>query len=37
LTLADAEHSGLANHPLLGIVEIDAATREWLRDVALET
>lgn len=34
LTLADAEHSGLANHPTLGLVEVTAQTRAWLNEVA---
>jgi hypothetical protein len=34
LSLADATHSGLANHPDLGLVETDPQTREWLASVA---
>ena len=34
LDLADADHSGLANHPTLGLVSIDPQTREWLQSVA---
>lgn len=30
LALASAPHSGLANHPRLGLVETDDATRAWL-------
>ena len=32
--LASAEHSGLANHPTLGLVRTDHKTREWLAAVA---
>ena len=32
--LATAEHSGLANHPTLGLVQTDHKTREWLAAVA---
>jgi hypothetical protein len=34
LEVADAEHSGLANHPGLGLVQINPATRAWLSEVA---
>jgi hypothetical protein len=34
LELAAATHSGLANHPRLGLVETDEPTRAWLRTVA---
>lgn len=34
LALADADHSGLANHPRLGLVQLDSETRAWLSDVA---
>lgn len=34
LALADADHSGLANHPTLGLVDLDVPTREWLNDLA---
>lgn len=34
LRLAGAEHSGLANHPTLGLVSLDGRTREWLRSVS---
>lgn len=34
LTLADATHSGLANHRRLGLPEVSAQTREWLSQVA---
>lgn len=34
LDLADADHSGLANHPRLGLVHLDAHTRAWLNEVA---
>ena len=34
LSLANASHSGLANHPTLGLVQVDAKTREWLASVA---
>ena len=30
LDLADRDHSGLANHPGLGLVRLDRETREWL-------
>jgi hypothetical protein len=33
LELASATHSGLANHPKLGLVETDDTTRAWLADV----
>lgn len=34
LALADAEHSGLAKHPRLGLVHLDSHTRHWLVEVA---
>lgn len=34
LDVAASPHSGLANHPTLGLVETDAATRAWLAAVA---
>ncbi len=34
LRLADADHSGLANHPTLGLVRLSSQTRAWLSDVA---
>lgn len=34
LALADADHSGLANHPRLGLVHLDSQTRQWLGEVA---
>jgi len=34
LALADADHSGLANHPRLGLVQLTSQTRAWLSDVA---
>lgn len=34
LALADADHSGLANHPKLGLVQLTSQTRAWLSDVA---
>lgn len=34
LTLADVKHSGLANHPTLGLVEVNKDTRQWLSQVA---
>lgn len=34
LALASARHSGLANHPSLGLVETDASMRAWLAAVA---
>lgn len=34
LALADADHSGLANHPRLGLVQLSAQMRAWLSDVA---
>ena len=33
LQLAHAKHSGLANHPTLGLVELDPRQREWLESV----
>ena len=30
LALAVATHSGLANHPKLGLIETDEATKSWL-------
>ena len=36
LSLASATHSGLANHPRLGLVETDDATRAWLAMVIHE-
>ena len=35
LQLAAATHSGLANHPRLGLVETDDATLSWLAETAL--
>ncbi len=34
LALADADHSGLANHQTLGLVNLDPRTREWLNHLA---
>lgn len=34
LTLADADHSGLANHPGLGLAHLDLQTRRWLSEAA---
>lgn len=34
LELAETEHSGLRNHPDLGLVDPPAAERTWLRDIA---
>lgn len=34
LDLAASTHSGLANHPTLGLVETDSVTRAWLAAVA---
>lgn|GEM_PF-3524816 len=34
LTLADAQHSGLANHPDLLLAKVDKGTRAWLESVA---
>lgn len=36
LAIAAAEHSGLANHPTLGLVSTDEETRAWLIAVAAE-
>ncbi len=36
LDLAAATHSGLANHPTLGLVEADSQTRAWLTAVAAD-
>jgi len=35
LALASATHSGLANHPKLGLVETDDATRAWLAAIVV--
>lgn len=34
LELADTEHSGLRNHPELGLIDPPVAERTWLREVA---
>jgi hypothetical protein len=34
LALAAATHSGLRNHPDLGLVETDSKTRAWLTAIA---
>jgi hypothetical protein len=33
LQLAEARHSGLANHPTLGLVDLDPGLRQWLESV----
>ncbi|HEX7949739.1 MAG TPA: hypothetical protein VF494_05275 [Candidatus Limnocylindrales bacterium] len=35
LDLAAREHSGLAKHPTLGLVELDPALRDWLQALAV--
>lgn len=34
LGLADADHSGLANHPTLGLIHLSSQTRTWLNQLA---